>query len=558
MKLSELIKNEIAAESVKPKAPEPLPFPPSPPPARPVSAPAPPAAPAPPVSSPEIVQAAVEAEVRASLEKEFMEKLHQMEKELRRITEENLKGQELLMQERQVESDKERQRLLKEMADLKTVNENLASQQTSQAQEFERRLQEERKRFEEQMRQNASARTGAESEELHKKLFQKEQELLEKQRKLEEMAQSREAAPVLPPVPPPAPQQKYPARPETVLPAFDPKAEERLRKLYQALVQTGERVFQEMARGQVDLGFLNKVLSEMIEAAQQNDQDLLAIILEPYPNVDYFTYHCANCSIFSIIMGLEMGLLPEELKELALAGFVHDAGLLGIKENLDYPKQLAPDIKAEIMKHPQRTADMMGDAVSQNVKTALLQHHETMNGKGYPAGLTGEGIHPYAKIIHIADSFEAMTHHRPYRQRPLEVSEALKEMVDRGRGIYDRDAMKALMNRIGLYPIMSLVELSNKKIARVIRQNRKFPLSPFVQIEFDEEGNKLREPLVLDLAKNQLVHILGAVGNSSSMGKERIEKHRSETKKAFKILDLVPLLFAAALLAGLIYLVLKL
>ena len=76
----------------------------------------------------------------------------------------------------------------------------------------------------------------------------------------------------------------------------------------------------------------------------------------------------------------------------------------------------------------------------------------------------------------------------------MDVSSAMKEMVENGRGVYDREVFKALMSRVGLYPVMALVELSNRQIARVIKQNRKFPLSPIVRVEFDESGEKLNEP----------------------------------------------------------------
>ncbi len=497
-----------------------------------------------------------------------MDKLQKMEQELKNITAENLKDQELIFEERQKSLEKEKQRLASEMQALKSENEKLASARTGIEQEFEKKLAEQKKQFQEQIQKSVSELQEKQTEELQRKFFQQEQELLEKKKKLEEDAKKSIVTPPPVVVPPSAVKKMEDLRKSVDIPAIDPAMEEKLRKMYQALVQTGEQVFQYIQReSTVELGFLSKVLGEVLDLLEEHDQELLSIVLEPYPSLDYFVYHSANCSILSMIIGIEMKLGKEELKELALAGFVHDCGLLGIKENLDYPKQLTTAVKNEIMQHPQRTVEMLGEKINENIKAAILQHHETVNGKGYPGGLTGDDIHVYARIILIADSFEAMTHHRPYRPKAMEVSEAMKEMVDRGRGVYDREALKSLMSRIGLYPIMSLVELSNKQIARVVRQCRKFPLSPVVKIEFDEDGNKLRTPQVIDLSKNQLIHIMGPVGSATSYGNDRQQKQKQkhshqhapvEQKKTAAIWDFIPFVVVILALLALVYLVLKL
>ncbi len=568
MKFSEFLKTDGEKQRVlTPEPPVPQSAPAPPPPKPKISQPLPPApAPLPPPGP-------SEKQIREDIEKEFMSRLQKMEQELKNITAENLKDQELIFEEKQKSIEKEKQRLAGELRELKENNEKLESARAAMEIEFEKRLLEQKKQFQEQMQKNMEGFQQQQSEEIQRKLFQREQEILEKQRQLEEQLKKNAAAAV-PPPPPPAPVSAPAPAPipaVAIPPAVqvssaadyvltDPKTEEKIRKTYQALAQTGDQVFQYITRdSKVELDFLRKILSDLIGLVEAYDQDFLGIVLEPYPTADYFTYHSANCAILAIILGLEMKMDREDIKDLALASFIHDVGLLGIRENLDYPKQLNSEIKSEIMKHPQRTVEILAEKIPENVRAGILQHHETLNGKGYPAGLSGDDIHPFARVIHIVDAFEAMTHHRPYRPKAMEVSEAMKEMVDRGRGVYAREPLKALMNRIGLYPVLSLVELSNKQIARVLKQSRKFPLSPVVKIEFDEEGKKLRAPQIIDLSKNQLIHILGPMGTTPSYGKERQEKHvKPEKEKSFSILEVVPFLLVLGVLAGLVYLVLKL
>jgi hypothetical protein len=258
---------------------------------------------------------------------------------------------------------------------------------------------------------------------------------------------------------------------------------------------------------------------------------------------------------------VDLGIPEADLQDLSISSFLHDVGLVAIQENLDYPKHLTNEIKKEVMRHPERSAALLAGAVSETVQQALLQHHELPSGRGYPMGLEADKIHLFAKIINAVDSFEAMTHERPYRRRPFDVSQAVKEMVEKERGLYDRDVMKALLNCVGLYPVQSLVELSNKQVARILRQNRLFPLSPVVQIEFDEEGNKLKQMQVLDLMKSPLVHIIGPLHAVPSISKERLEKHHHRSDRKAKTVtfmgDLIPFVIITTILLLLIFFVLK-
>ena len=210
--------------------------------------------------------------------------------------------------------------------------------------------------------------------------------------------------------------------------------------------------------------------------------------------------------------------------------------------------------------HPRKSAQLFEGLLSDATLKAILQHHETLNGKGYPEGLMGKDIHLYARIVQCVDSFEAMTHQRPYRKKALDVNTAIKEIIETGRSIYDRDVLKALMSRVGLYPVMTLVELSNKQIARVVRQNRQFPLSPVVRIEFDEQGSKMKNPPILDLKENQLVHIVGPLSPVVSYGSKEVEKSKKKPPKQKKwtfIKEIIPFLMIIGLIAFFVYILLK-
>jgi hypothetical protein len=121
--------------------------------------------------------------------------------------------------------------------------------------------------------------------------------------------------------------------------------------------------------------------------------------------------------------------------------------------------------------------------------------------------------------------------------------------------------LKALMARIGLYPVMSYVELSNKQVARVIRQNRQLPVSPTILVEYDEEGRKIFKPSLVDLSQTQFVHILGPVKKDFFTPQPKSEFSVSKKKSAAKKFEIpketISFLLIAVVSAILLYIVFK-
>lgn len=337
--------------------------------------------------------------------------------------------------------------------------------------------------------------------------------------------------------------------------AIDPK----VRQIVTLLLHAGDVIMdQAVNAAKLDISILSKALDGVIDSLPDKDSDFIRASLEPYPNPDYFVYHAANCAMLALVLGLDFRLSREEHHDLGTAAFLHDIGLVNISESLDYPLHLPAEVQNEILMHPERSTEILKPYVNPAILTAVRQHHEANNGKGYPYALKGEEIHPYAGIIHAVDSFEALTHERPYRKRPMTTHEAMKEMIEKKRGVYDPSVLKSMMGRIGLYPVLSLVELSNKQIARVIRQNHDASLSPVVKVEFDEWGNKAKEAVLANLKESHLVHIVGAVADTPSFSKEKTEQH---TKAAVKRInpwqEILPAILIVMVLSLLIYAVLK-
>ncbi|HXU93924.1 MAG TPA: HD-GYP domain-containing protein, partial [Gallionella sp.] len=142
----------------------------------------------------------------------------------------------------------------------------------------------------------------------------------------------------------------------------------------------------------------------------------------------------------------EMGLTHEQIYAINLAGIVHDLGKISIPaEILSKPGRLSPIEYTLVKQHPQAGYDILkGIDFPWPLAQFVLQHHERLDGSGYPQGLKGEEILPEARVLAVADVIEAMASHRPYRAG-LGLESALEEISTHRGTLYDSAAVDAAL-----------------------------------------------------------------------------------------------------------------
>ena len=152
----------------------------------------------------------------------------------------------------------------------------------------------------------------------------------------------------------------------------------------------------------------------------------------------YTVGHQRRVSQIACTIGREMGLSEERLRDLRLAGRLHDLGKFATPSSLlSRPGNLNPLEFALIKTHPQVAYNILKPVtLPGNTAKIILQHHERINGSGYPQGLQGEEILLEARILGVADVLEAMCSHRPYRAS-LGLIEALDELTRNKEILYD-------------------------------------------------------------------------------------------------------------------------
>ncbi|MFN7454436.1 MAG: HD-GYP domain-containing protein [Pseudobdellovibrionaceae bacterium] len=162
---------------------------------------------------------------------------------------------------------------------------------------------------------------------------------------------------------------------------------------------------------------------------------------------DFYTYnHSLDVGIYSLGLGEALSYGKKELEELGIAALFHDVGKRHVSLDILCKKGPLNDAEwAQMQKHPQFGLAILNEnpAVTDAVKAACFEHHESWAGNGYPQQLSAQEIHPFARIVAITDTYDAMTTQRSYNV-PLKPVEAVTMMKEKLAGRYDPEMLKAM------------------------------------------------------------------------------------------------------------------
>lgn len=202
-------------------------------------------------------------------------------------------------------------------------------------------------------------------------------------------------------------------------------------------------------------------------------------------NLDSYTYqHSVNVAIISLILGMQLQLSKFELYSLCLGALLHDIGKVFISNEIIQKYDKLTEKEYSIVKeHSQKGYDYLKGSpdISAPSRIIALQHHERFNGHGYPEGRKGNDINKLAKIVAIADVYDALTSDRPQR-RALSPNEALEYIMAGGGTLFDYNMVLAFSKVVVPYSEGTLVRLTNGDIALVEENHPNYPLRPKVKI----------------------------------------------------------------------------
>lgn len=235
-----------------------------------------------------------------------------------------------------------------------------------------------------------------------------------------------------------------------------------------------------------DFSYYDSIL-KMSEALLDEilSQKNILVNLVDIKSMDNYTYqHCVNVGVLSLVLGIQLRLTKSELLDLCIGALLHDIGKIFIPKEILNKVEPLTDEEFEIIKtHTEKGYNYVRNKLdmSSTSKIIILQHHEKMDGSGYPDGKKGDKIYKLARIVAIADVYDALTSDRPYR-RAMTPNEALEYISGNGGIHFDYTMICAFTSCIIPYPEGTLVKLSSGDIGVVQDIFPNFPLRPNVKL----------------------------------------------------------------------------
>jgi len=275
----------------------------------------------------------------------------------------------------------------------------------------------------------------------------------------------------------------------------------------------------------IDLNSAKEITQEMIGSLTRNKDALLSLIPIQNKN-DYFINHPINISILMTSLCLNLGLAQEQVGLFAVGALLHDLGEFLIpREILNKKGSYTREEYKTMKQHPARGKDILNnmDNMQPEVTQVVYEHHERLNGSGYPRGLTEEQISLGGRLAAIVDSYSALTSNRLHRDGDTP-PEVIKYLFELAGSEFDQELMQALLHTLGLYPVGNLVRLSSGFLAIVVGAAGDNLLKPTVLLVYDTKKKRTVAPRKLDLSKGVgELHQISGIESTAQWGLNHIE-----------------------------------
>jgi HD-GYP domain-containing protein (c-di-GMP phosphodiesterase class II) len=278
-----------------------------------------------------------------------------------------------------------------------------------------------------------------------------------------------------------------------------PKAGRAVKYLYNYIVR-----FMELNRkgDRLVLQSIDKAVEPMVESVIRNP-DACLWCASMKPAADDIQDAALRASIFAVALGRQLRLPKGDLRSLAIGGLLFDIGKTRLDDSiLQADRKLNEREMTEMQRHVEIGLDLVeGSGLrSPDIIDFIENHHERLDGSGYPQGLAGDAIPPFGRIAGVVDCYNAITGSRRYAstRSPAEAITLLYKL----KGVhFHTDLIEEFIQSIGVYPVGAMVELTNGEVAIVVSQSRTRRLRPTVALLLDASLKPVAEGRYVELEK---------------------------------------------------------
>lgn len=282
------------------------------------------------------------------------------------------------------------------------------------------------------------------------------------------------------------------------------------KELYRSIIEDYENQMNRLITDEIfSLTILEDIIKKILIIVEQYKDQIITFISEEKEYNHHIT-HGIHSTIISMIGGKGLDMSSHELNELGLSSLLHDVGMMKVPDTiLNKKEKLSSDEYNTIKTHTSIGYKLLKktNLLSDNILNAIIQHHEQYDGKGYPRKLKDDEISIYAKIIAIADAFEAQISKRSYREAKTGYL-AMKGVLSDVQNRFDPVILRSFIRNISIYPPGTLVQLNDRSIGIVDSVNATAPLRPNIRLIIDNSGHRIEGKFVIELTNNNLLYIV--------------------------------------------------
>jgi HD-GYP domain-containing protein (c-di-GMP phosphodiesterase class II) len=313
------------------------------------------------------------------------------------------------------------------------------------------------------------------------------------------------------PAPPPPPAESVPPKSDSPAPSEAEVARARAkaaRATYGEAMKALERVLDELETGNpAVVPTLRKVVADVLRRILEHPLSMLTqFCVQKMQEFDRtLASHAIDVCVLSLIVAQEMHGASIDHEELGIGALLHDTGYLRLPRNLyRRSRELGGHERSLMQQHPQLAAAVLAqgseDAVPEAVRRIIAQHHERLDGSGFPQGLSGDALALGGQLVGLVDTYDGMVSWRSDRA-PLLPHDAIRQLFVLGeKGRFDKSLVEVTIKALGVYPVGSLLKLNTGERAIVVGIHPEHRLKPTVKIITGPLGQSYADPLLVDLA----------------------------------------------------------
>lgn len=245
---------------------------------------------------------------------------------------------------------------------------------------------------------------------------------------------------------------------------------------------------------------LKKAITPMVDSVVRNP-DAFSWLTRMKVKGNYIYNHSVSSSVWCVAFGRHLGLPKKDLQSLAIGGLLLDVGKTRLPDKLINNTKRYNQYEFKLVKqHVEHSVDIVNSisGITDDVVEMVRTHHERHNGSGYPASLKGNMIPIFGKIAGIVDCYDAITSERPFSPA-ISPHEAVKKLYEWRDIDFQAELVEQFIQIVGIYPVGTVVELSDGRVGIIVAQHKVWRLRPKVMLLLNENKKTLQSFDIIDM-----------------------------------------------------------